>query len=104
MQPIPLSPYDQLRIQYHIWEAIYLGKMRKVNVVEEGPTQWASPVFVVDQDAKGRLGRMVNVCGKVNSQLAPASYPSADAQAAWQRAASCACHSLCDADWGYTHC
>ena len=34
MQPIPLSPYDQLRIQYHMWESIYLGKLRKVNVVE----------------------------------------------------------------------
>ena len=48
MQPIPLSPYDTLRVRYHIWEATFLGKMRKVDVVTEGATQWASPVFVVE--------------------------------------------------------
>ena len=38
MQPIPLSPYDRARVQYHIWEAIALGKMREVDTVKEGPT------------------------------------------------------------------
>ncbi len=61
--------------------------MRKVDVVKEGATEWASPVFVVDQDAKGQLGRMVNACVKANAQLAPASYPSADVQEAWRKAA-----------------
>ena len=26
MQPIPLSPYDQARVRYHIWEACFWGK------------------------------------------------------------------------------
>ena len=102
MQPIPLSPYDRLRVQYHIWEAIALGKMREVDTVKEGPTEWASPVFVVDQDAKGLLGRMVNACGKVNDQLKTASFPSADVIETWRRAAGCEHHTVIDAIWGYT--
>ena len=31
MQPIPLSPYDNLRVEYHLWENCHLGKMRKVD-------------------------------------------------------------------------
>ena len=45
---------------------------------------------------------MVNACGKVNSQLATTSFPSADVTAAWEKAAGCAFHSLMDAVWGYT--
>merc|ERR1712079_753145 len=96
------SPYDRVRVQYHIWEATTLGKMREVDTVKEGPTEWASPVFVVDQDAQGLLGRMVNACGKVNDQLQTGTYPSADVYETWRRATGCKHHTVIDAIWGYT--
>ena len=59
-QPIPLSPYDDLRVEFHIEENLAEGKLRKIdpNAGEPLP-EWATPVFVVDQDAKGLMGRMV---------------------------------------------
>ena len=43
MQPMPLSPGDRLRVQYHIWEAVTLGKMREVDTVKEvGSIQFKS--------------------------------------------------------------
>ena len=58
-QPIPLSPFDVLRVEYHLEENIALGKMRKVDTSKEDLPEWSTPVFIVDQDAKGVLGRMV---------------------------------------------
>ncbi len=59
-------------------------------------------MFVVDQDAKGLLGRLVNACGQVNDQLKAATFPSADPVDAWRKAAGCSHHTLIDALWGYT--
>ena len=64
--PIPLSPFDDLRVEYHLQEAVALGKMRKIDTRTERLPEWATPVFVVDQDAKGLLGRMVCAYGHVN--------------------------------------
>ena len=58
-QPIPFSPYDDLRVEFHIEENIAEGKLRRVELEkEEKLPEWATPVFVVDQDAKGLLGRL----------------------------------------------
>ena len=40
--------------------------------------EWAIPVFVVDQDAKGLLGRLVCAYGVVNSAMELPTFPSAD--------------------------
>ena len=52
-QPIPLSPYDDMRVEFHIAEAVAEGKLRKIDVLKEPIPEWSTPVFVVDQDAKG---------------------------------------------------
>ena len=36
---------------------------------KEGRPEWSTPVFVVDQDAKGALGRLVCAYGPVNKEL-----------------------------------
>ena len=59
-------------------------------------------VFIVDQDAKGLLGRMVCAYGPVNSQLHIPSFPAADPERAFRLAAGKGHHSLVDAIWGYT--
>ena len=56
-QPIPVSPYDDLRVEFHIEENLYEGKIRRVEPEKgEKLPEWATPVFVVDQDAKRCLG------------------------------------------------
>ena len=40
-----------------------------INVLKEPIPDWSTPVFIVDQDAKGMLGRMVCAYGPVNKQL-----------------------------------
>ena len=51
-QPIPLSPYDDLRVEFDIEENIAEGKLRRVEPEKgEKLPEWATPVFVVDQDA-----------------------------------------------------
>ena len=87
MQPIPLSPYDNLRVEYHLWQNIQEGKLRKLNPLKDGLPEWSTAVFVVDQDAKGLLGRMVCACGPVNNQLKTATFPSADVVRALETAA-----------------
>ena len=42
MQPIPLSPYDDMRVEYHLWEAMHLGKMRKVDTMRERLPEWSA--------------------------------------------------------------
>ena len=59
-------------------------------------------MFIVDQDAKGFLGRMVCAYAPENNNLEIATFPSADPAAAFQMAAGCEYHSLVDAIWGYT--
>ena len=48
-----------MRVEYHIEENVVLGKLQKIDTVKEGMPEWSTPVFVVDQDAKGILGMMV---------------------------------------------
>ena len=81
-QPIPLSPFDEVRVEYHLDENCVSGKMRKIDTVKEGLPEYSTPVFIVDQDAKGTLGRMVCAYGPVNKNLAVATFPSADPQKA----------------------
>ena len=101
-QPIPLSPYDEVRVEYHLEENCVQGKLRKIDTVKEGLPDWSTPVFIVDQDAKGTLGRMVCAYGPVNKELEVATFPSADPQKAFECAAGKRHHTLVDAIWGYT--
>ena len=101
-QPIPMSPYDELRTEYHLEEWCAQGKMRKIDTAKERLPEWATPVFVVDQDAKGLLGRMVCAYGPVNKCLEASTFPSADPEEAFRRAAGKDHHTLIDAIWGYT--
>jgi hypothetical protein len=50
-QPIPVSPYDDLRVEFHAEDAIVQGKLRMIDVTAEPIPDWATPVFIVDQDA-----------------------------------------------------
>ena len=100
-QPIPMSPYDDLRVEFHIEEAVSQGKLRKIDVLTEPIPDWATPVFIVDQDAKGLLGRMVCAYGPVNKELEISCFPSADPQRAFDLAAFKGHHSVVDAIWGY---
>ena len=50
-QPIPMSPYDELRTEYHLEEWVAQGKVRKMVMSKERLPEWSTPVFVVDQDA-----------------------------------------------------
>lgn len=101
-QPILLSPYDDVRVEYHIEENVAQGKLRKINVKTEPIPSWSTPAFVVDQDAKGLMGRMVCAYGPVNKQLETSSFPSADPQRAFDIAAFKDHHTMVDAIWGYT--
>ena len=101
-QPIPLSPYDEARVEYHIAENVWQGKLKKIDTLKEGLPDFSTPAFVVDQDAKGMLGRMVCAYGPVNKQLKVATFPSADPQRAFEIAAGKDHHTLVDAIWGYT--
>ena len=77
-QPIPPSPYDDLRVEFHIEEAIAEGKLRQIDTDRQPLPEWSTPVFVVDQDAKGLLGRLVCSYGVLNSALEAPAFPSAD--------------------------
>jgi len=101
-QPIPLSPYDELRVEFHLEQNVREGKLRKMDPLKEPLPEYATPVFVVDQDAKGLLGRMVCAYGPVNKNLEITVFPSADPAAAMQHAEGKAHHTLVDAIWGYT--
>ena len=101
-QPIPLSPYDDIRVEYHIEENLAQGKLRRIDPQKEPLPEWATPVFVVDQDAKGLLGRMVCAYGPVNKELECGTFPSADPERAFRVAAGKKFHTVVDAIWGYT--
>ena len=101
-QPIPLSPFDDLRVEYHIEENVAQGKLRKIDTAKDQLPEWSTPVFVVDQDAKGLLGRMVCAYGPVNKELEISTFPSADPARAFDIAAFKSHHSVVDAIWGYT--
>ena len=60
------------------------------------------PVFIIDQDGKGLMGRMACSYGTVNACLEQASFPSADPPRAFEMAAGSRHHSVVDAIWGYT--
>ena len=92
-QPIPVSPYDDLRVEFHIEENLYEGKIRRVEPEKgEKLPEWATPVFVVDQDAKGLLGRLVCAYGVVNAAMELPTFPSADPQRAFDMAAGKTSH------------
>ena len=57
---------------------------------------------MVDQDAKGLLGRLVCAYGVVNAAMETPAFPSADPQRAYDMAAFKKHHTLVDAVWGYT--
>ena len=102
-QPIPLSPYDDARVEFHIRENIKDGKLRQIRPdLGEPLPEWATPVFVVDQDAKGLLGRLVCAYGLVNAAMELPAFPSADPHKAFEMAAGKKHHTLVDAIWGYT--
>ena len=101
-QPIPVSPYGDLRVEYHIEENVAQGKLRKIDVTKEPLPEWSTPVFVVDQDAKGLLGRMVCAYGPVNKELEVTTFPSADPVRAFELAAFKTNRTVVDAIWGYT--
>ena len=101
-QPIPLSPYDDLRVEFQIEEFVADGKLRAVDTLKEQLPEWTTPVFIVDQDAKGLLGRLVCAYGPVNSALEIPSFPSADPVRAFEMAAGKSHHTVVDAIWGYT--
>ena len=69
---------------------------------KEALPEWSTPVFIVDQEAKGLLGRMVRAYGPVNSRLEITTFPSADPQVAFDIAAFKKHHTVVDAIWGYT--
>jgi hypothetical protein len=101
-QPIQVSPYDDSRVEFHIEENVVQGKLRKIDTQREPLPEWSTPVFVVDQDAKGLLGRMVCAYGPVNKELEINTFPSADPQRAFDLAAFQDHHTVVDAIWGYT--
>ena len=78
---------DDVRVEFHIEENLWAGKLRKIDTSKEPLPEWSTPVFVVDQDAKGLLGRMVCAYGPVNEQLEVATFPSADPARAFDLAA-----------------
>ena len=95
-QPLSLSPFDQMRLEYHEDLDVAEGKADWVPPGQAG--RWGSPSFVVDQSGKGLLGRPVRDYRYVNSQTADAPWPSANAGACLQRAQRGSIHSTLDAD------
>ena len=69
-QPIPLSPYDEMRVEYHIFENLAQGKLRKLDTLKEGLPDFATPVFVVDQE---RFVGQNGVCLRTGQQGARGS-------------------------------
>ena len=79
------------------------GKLRKIEPTKGEPLpEWATPVFVVDQDAKGLLGSLACAYGLVNAAMEQPAFPSADPQRAFDLAAGKEHHTVVDAIWGYT--
>ena len=101
-QPVPVSPFDDMHVEYHIEENVALGKLKKIDTVKEGMPEWSTPVFVVDQDAKGILGIMACAYGPVNRWLELPSFPSVDPERAFRMMAGKHHHSVVGAIWGYT--
>ena len=99
-QPLSLSPFDQMRLEYHEDLDVAEGKADWVPPGQAG--RWGSPSFVVDQSGKGLLGRPVRDYRYVNSQTADAPWPSANAGACLQRVQRGSIHSTLDAVWGFT--
>ena len=57
-------------MEFHVEENVHEGKLRKIEPEKGEPLpEWATPVFVVDQDAKGLLGRLVCAYGVVNAAM-----------------------------------
>ena len=82
-------------------ENLYEGKLRKIRPDQGEPLpEWATPVFVADQDAKGLLGRLVCAYGVVNAAMELPTFPSADPQRAFDMAAGKRHHTVVDAIWG----
>ena len=100
LQPLHLSPYDQLRLEYHEDLDVDEGKARWLEPGEK--SGWGSPSFVVDQEGKGLLGRPVRDYRYVNSQTLDVAWPSANAERVLQRAQQAALHSTLDCIWGFT--
>ena len=98
-QPIPMSPYDEMRTEYHLEELTTQGKLRKITPAKEPLPEWSTPVFVADQDAKGLLGRMVCAYGPANKNQEISTFPSADPEAAFNQAAGKTHHTTIDAIW-----
>jgi hypothetical protein len=90
-------------VEFQLEENIAEGKLRRVEPEKgEKLLEWATPAFVVDQDAKGLLGRLVCAYGVVNSAMELPTFPSADPQRAFDMAARKRHHTVVDAIWGYT--
>ena len=73
-----------------------------IDVTAEPTPDWATTVFIVDQDAKVLLGHMVCAYGPVNKELEISVFPSADPVEAFEMAAFKSHHTVVDAIWGYT--
>ena len=95
-QPIPLSPYDEMRVEFHLETGVADGKWRKIDPLREKLPEYSTPVFVVDQDARGLLGRMVCAYGPVNKNLETPTFPSADPEDAFRMSEGCEHHTLVD--------
>ncbi len=75
-------------------------EIRKLYTAKERLPEWSTPVFVVNQDAKGLLGRMVCAYGPVNKCSEISTYPSTDPGEAFRQTAGKSQHTIIDAIWG----
>ena len=97
-----MSPYDELRTEYHLEEWQSQGKVRRMDLTGTVAGMVDPGVRIIDQDAKGLLGRMVCAYGPVNKILEMSTFPSADPDEAFKQAAGKPHHTIIDAIWGYT--
>ena len=60
-QPIPVSPYDDMIVEFH--RGLHVeGRLRKVGVDRAGVLDYSAPVSTVYEYAQGLIGSLV--CGR----------------------------------------
>ena len=68
-QPIPLSPFDDLLVEYHIEKNVAQERLRNIGTAKDQLPEWSMHLLVVHQDTKGLLGRMICAYGQGNKEL-----------------------------------
>jgi hypothetical protein len=103
-QPFNLCPDDERQAELQTIQnqdcvsgpEVLSKRMIKIETAIEGSTEWSTAAFIVDQDYKGLLGRIVCAFGPASDALELMAYPSDDPEMASRSCSELTHHSQCD--------